>query len=585
MKNNVNRRTLNSTFGISTLVAPFLISLFVFWYLRYPGHLLLIEERSYFDGSGEFFLPFLTRPGGLSAYLGAFVSQFYRWQVVGALLQSLFMLLIWFEIRSFGLQIRKNGLPVISTTIVLLLGILQTSTQWQLTDTFQMLFFVTALRAAFYVNRTRASRWYGLFLMPLWILLFPPIILLLFLFALYGIRRMQGGDSALVHAVLSIVLALILLRGCQLFLFPFPNSNYVAVMSEGGTNNILKFLLPVYLVFPIATFVRSYLPERNLSLRLNLILFVLLPLITFTTWRTYFDESAVEDCLRMGQAANKGEWNEILRLASNHPVQSQEMLFFTNLACANQGILPEKLFDNPQNNSQAFKLDDKAQPIRMVWAAELYKSLGVYNAAMQMYYEANTGAPQGVNFRNLRALISLYIRKGEFVLARKYIKILSRSTLHDSWVKTKIQEIRKLEAAWDSEFENQNSKGDFFFGARPFLSDLARLLDRDGNNTVARDYLLCTLLLNKDLDRFFSVLEMIGWKQQQMPRVYEEAVLMAIQMGNQRVMSRNYPIRPQTRNHFNEFLKMKMVSQNQGIASKQLFDRFKNTLWYHCQFN
>lgn len=64
--------------------------LFVFWLTVYPHTMRWMEEYSFFSTLPDFLHLQVRLPADAVKYAGAFLLQFYRWPVVGALLQTLF---------------------------------------------------------------------------------------------------------------------------------------------------------------------------------------------------------------------------------------------------------------------------------------------------------------------------------------------------------------------------------------------------------------------------------------------------------------------------------------------------------------
>ncbi len=71
----------------SALAAPLL---FVFWLTAYPHTIRWMEEYSFFSALPDFLHLQVRLPADAVKYAGAFLLQFYRWPVAGALLQTLF---------------------------------------------------------------------------------------------------------------------------------------------------------------------------------------------------------------------------------------------------------------------------------------------------------------------------------------------------------------------------------------------------------------------------------------------------------------------------------------------------------------
>ena len=120
-----------------------LFSILFLWLLK--GDLLYhMEQYSYFSSSGDFLVKFFEQPGGLLALLGAFLTQFCHFPVLGAVVIALSLCLLAFMVRkAFGLEGKKALLALVPSVFLLL--------------------FITRLDYTIYLQKT-----YGLLFSRLW---------------------------------------------------------------------------------------------------------------------------------------------------------------------------------------------------------------------------------------------------------------------------------------------------------------------------------------------------------------------------------------------------------------------------------
>ena len=62
------------------------IAIFLFWAIGFPHALSYQEQYQLFLFTGDYFWDRLSMPGGLAAYVGEFLTQFYYLEYVGAIL-------------------------------------------------------------------------------------------------------------------------------------------------------------------------------------------------------------------------------------------------------------------------------------------------------------------------------------------------------------------------------------------------------------------------------------------------------------------------------------------------------------------
>ena len=86
--------------------AVLLPAVFVFWIAAYPETMRWMEGVSYFSTLPDFLRLQVRYPSGALKYAGAFLLQFYRWPVAGALLQTLFA---WVVMACADVAVRRLG--------------------------------------------------------------------------------------------------------------------------------------------------------------------------------------------------------------------------------------------------------------------------------------------------------------------------------------------------------------------------------------------------------------------------------------------------------------------------------------------
>jgi len=86
--------------------AVLLPAVFVFWIAAYPETMRWMEGVSYFSTLPDFLRLQVRYPSGALKYAGAFLLQFYRWPVGGALLQTLFA---WVVMACADVAVRRLG--------------------------------------------------------------------------------------------------------------------------------------------------------------------------------------------------------------------------------------------------------------------------------------------------------------------------------------------------------------------------------------------------------------------------------------------------------------------------------------------
>ena len=127
-------------------------------------------------------------------------------------------------------------------------------------------------------------------------------------------------------------------------------------------------------------------------------------------------------------SAKNHNWTEVLATASPMRCrQNKDMLPFALLALQNKGELKEKL--NMYPVTQMYDLDYQGDDLTTgeFFEAMLAESLSLPNEAIHHVFQMNCGRPYCSCFLSLQLLVRNTLAKGDYTLARKYLRILEKS--------------------------------------------------------------------------------------------------------------------------------------------------------------
>ena len=111
----MKKETKTEKFNIElTFTSLFVLFVFCFFGFIYPNHIYFQEQLQLFLLTPEFLCNYLSLPGGVSAYLGGFLVQFFALPLVGAAVVSALALLLQqtlkYLLKSLGLS--QNFYPL-----------------------------------------------------------------------------------------------------------------------------------------------------------------------------------------------------------------------------------------------------------------------------------------------------------------------------------------------------------------------------------------------------------------------------------------------------------------------------------------
>lgn len=568
--------------NIIFLLFPFI---FAFYFFFLKGHIAYWEESGLFLLTNDFLADFVMKPGGWSEYAGSFLLQFYRWQGVGAFLLTLVPLGIFVFTRGImkSLSVPQNWLILSCLPFILVCG-LQCQQSCVLGETLKIFFFFFFVWAYLSI-RVQAVRYvaFSLGLPLLYFFLSSGGFVLIYLFTL--IYELLRGKGHLRFGVLAWWLLLVLVYPYlwQRWFYIMPDSSLHMLVDFPEENKFYPVIWFIYSYVYILLLVSCFAAKIKASpKRIFYILQVLLIMVGIGFCFNYSYGSRMEQFLRMEQMAVRGDWNGVLDMAPKIKKPIREEMFLINLALANTGRLGDDLFVYPQSGIGCLYLPRQLDYSTSVLGAEFFHSLKIPNEAIHWVFEASANTPWGINFRTLRRLIVFNIQKGDKKVADKYLTILECSVFNKKWCRERRAELDAQQVAPVAPRE----ENDFFIGSRPFLSDMARVLDAGRNSKMTIDYILCGLLLDKDLNTFCRIFT--GFYPYKpggpIPGIYAEALQVAIDLGKREVIEKNYIFTPAQRKVFEEYNALYSNCSKDKKNAPVIMRKFKNTWWYYCHF-
>jgi hypothetical protein len=329
--------------------------------------------------------------------------------------------------------------------------------------------------------------------------------------------------------------------------------------------------------------------EKLLS-RLNplLVQSIIIVLIGCLILKLSFDDNEKKkiqiDCL-----ADQGKWQELLILSSQIDEYDRMVNFNFNRAQYHTG----RLLDNLFSYTQVFGTDGLfinkiiASQIAIP-ASDLYFELGHINASQVMAYEEQTKFKY--NPRILKRLAQINIINEKYIVAKKFLDLLSKSIIYRKWAK-RYENYLSNESliASDSLIQlkrSQQPKFDFFIDTKGPNVDLVMLLKENKDNKMAFEYLMAYYLLDCNMGsmmKHLSKAKNFGYKK--IPRHIEEALLLIKALFPSRININEYGINPYTIERFLRFNTiLQQNSGNEKKAKELLQKKFSDTYWYYVRY-
>ncbi len=552
---------------------------FLYFQFFYSYHLFLKEQLLLFLYSSDYFLSYFSKPAWLVCYIGDFLTQFFYLKTGGPLVLSILFFFEWllssiiiqkltktnyatlwalFPIAAeFGLygSISHSVSISVSFIFVLLVFFIYSSiqnTKWRLGFSYIMALVGFWLAGALFIffpllviiNERKNSRSiiFGWLIFSLIILILPLLSRKFYLLTIQQAYIYPALDSKSVFLFFVLILSVLmsfLLKKLEI-LHPLPLSVSVVLISIGG------------LVFGL---------WNNASFKLEKILSL--------DSETYFGNS-----------------DRVLELSQKYELKTRLASYYTNMALAKNGELPEKLMGSYQPASEGLFLpvNPSESWLTIFFSNEAYYLIGDMNLAQHSAMLGSIFSPYQRSSRMIKRLAEINLINQDFPAAAKYLNLLKKTLFHRKWALQKEQQnYSKASNSWLDKKQSQIAKADTIRFPNDYIASLDLLTKQASDNQIALDYLLCYYLLNKDVKSFKETYAHYFNKGKgAIPSVYSEALLILLfssRASQEEVLSYGIPAQK-----VNDFLTYTQIFEKTKGDLNALKDKFSKTYWFYYHF-
>jgi hypothetical protein len=507
----------------------------------YKPYLLHVQFQPAFYFDVHFLNGFLHYPGGPSELLSLFIFQFFAYKFFAVLLLSG----ILFCVYGFAQLLLKNvfvgAAPIVVSTVPAIL-LMMIYNAYNVPLVVAIKFVVVLFLAWLYSFDKKISRFLLLIILPLvyfflggWFTgLFSTLVLAIHLASPQPFKTLYlpllfvilFGLSAYVSAR---YLYYISLREAFVYILPFRYFHEPTFFRANFLFYMLSFSLPLLLLLwrfvdALLKISKKYRPGF-IAILVNSAVTVLL----FSAAMFFTQQQDEKRKIVINDLAEHSQWKEVLRESKKMRQYDRIVEFQTNRAMYFTGCLLDSLFfiEHPAGVNGLFVDRIIASQIAM-YASDLYFDLGHINAAQVMAYEYQT--KYRYDPRVLKRLALTNAINGHYSKAEKFIKLLSKSLMHKSWVNEHVALLDKSSAARMQLVALKRlhqPKVDFFLHSQSPNIDLAGLLQASSTNKMAFEYLMAYYLLECRLGNIASRLGMLKhFDYSTTPLHIEEAAIM-----------------------------------------------------------
>ena len=279
-----------------------------------------------------------------------------------------------------------------------------------------------------------------------------------------------------------------------------------------------------------------------------------------------------EERARLEYLGDRQKWDEILEIVTPQVARNDEFKRrYALLALIEKGCLVDYAFRYGLSSSEDFFFNESIEPMSLNFNAMFYQRIGIQNASIHQAYQLGVQSVSGMGFASLRRLADLYLSLNDYQMARKYIDILSHSTCHGKWLKSRM---KHLEAIKDVEptYASENYQATI----ANFTHTVSSLVDRNREDHKYADMFLCSLLADEEGDKFLNMIRYVASVQypdgRNLPRLYEEALILITMVDPQAISG--FVISDDTVQRFSDYVNM----MNAGRGTQAL-RKHADTYW------
>lgn len=543
----------------------------------YPESEKMMEGMNYYANTPEFVSLKLAEYPGVNSLFVAWLLQFFGNATVGIVIEAMLLAMITLLVTLVPYLWKRESNSFFS--IIPAMGIYLLFFH-RVNIGVETLYFFGSLCVIGVLGKLRCTwvRTVGLVVvgaLAFWFVSFPVTVLLMLSLTVLQIiscgKAGVKGKIAWLNIVLPLVFILVTVFAIKLYsenirFIPFDCRWWYVQNALGDVTYYL-----VLLALPLALMFVPRIGKPIVNTVVTIAFCLVASVFYYSSISSDENYRVSEEVYYLSDLAERQEWQELLnQIKQRGEIQNNIYLQFALLAEAKLGTMPDNLFAYPINNPENICPRFDQKPLDTDLCRMFYKELGLYDEAFHQAFEYGIRVNQSAGFcmSSLRHMTEYAVKIGDKPLAEKYLSLLELTSCHSEFVENQRQVLSNTPARKDT------VRSIAFVRAHPFNSEMAHLLDFDKTNKAAMDYLLCGLLLTKQLELFKTVLcdYSTTYKDVPLPRAYAEAAAMINHLAPG-VLGEHIVYAPE----YDELFRNFTILHN----SKQDDSQYMGTFWYY----
>lgn len=579
-----------SRYGLQ--ISIFLLFALSFCYLQWFGSGIFFHQdnKSLFIFSYDYLAGFLSRPGGLLVYAGNFLTQGYFSTLVGSLINSTLLILLFMVLRSVMNRFSQKDSTALLLMILLPLFLLICNTNYNYYVFHTLGFLSVALwfHMSFAAKR-KTIRIILLILFPLFYyitgtfaLIFTGMLIIYYGFSGNGKERYL---IPLIHLAVSFLSVALFYK--YIFLQPIKTIlGYPLVFNDFSrftiTLLIAAGLITLYpLLIKFSGLFREKITEGYITAGAILIMF---PATAFImVWQ---NNPVLEGIMRTEKMFIDGQTDKVISYFERNPSNSVIEQFYYNLSLSAKGQLCDRMFFGRQSTGpMSLSLEgNREQASRTMY---YYYTIGLVNEARHLAFEQFV--QNGYTPENIKMLIKTELINSNFKVAERYLNVLKKTWRYGSWAEKYEKFLFNIELIKDDQDLGEKIKlmpvEDFFILTNE-TRNIDLLIKSNPLNRKAFEYKMARLLLEKDLVEVSEEVKMMkGIGYSVIPRHIDEAIVAYRVFSEKTVDTGGLISDKQTLQRFVTYSDIvNRFGADKSLIETNMKRSEKNTFWYYLQF-
>lgn len=492
------------------------IPLFLTLLLAFPETMKGLEEDGLFLFTGEYIAGVLARPQGMASLIANYAEQFFSAAAVGPLVYTLLILASAGILR---IALRKTGKGDLEWLAVLPAPLIMLFRFPDLMPSLSFLFFALAF-CGFVSLKNAAVRCAYALALPVLAFMFVPWAAMALLFLGFSLIELLVHKKKAAACVMLIAV-------CESLIVPSLWSDFVDFIPFdsrplGGFGEEITFGVALTYAATVAVLScpMSFSPKKWIGFA------VVAAFSAFCCISLAMDglHTDVERLQKVAHMADKKDWSGILlELSPEDCRRNKAYMCYSMLAESALGSFPHNLMNYSVNDPESFLFRREKNLYLLNFNRQFFENIGVWDEAFRQAFEYGVNSRENECFKSLRFKTDYALASHDLGTAEKYISLLRFSSANGAWAAVRAARLDSLKRAAPAEHPYRS---DTFVDAYPIPSTMIRLLERDRKNRKVLDYLLCGLLLQKEVDKFGIVLKEFNlYDDEGLPRLYAEAAV------------------------------------------------------------